>query len=98
MDAVANVLNAFGRIARDDAAFLLVVESKRGNAVVLAVKNSSLAIRRGGRQSAEPPPEPKVVLGQEPLNRRTVSEAQRAPQIGVGERIDLQHQEPAPSV
>ena len=54
VDAIADVLHAGRRVARDDAPLGLVVEAERGNALVLAVEDSGLAVRRCRRQAAEP--------------------------------------------
>jgi len=62
------------------------------------MENASLAIRRGSRQTTEPTPEPKVILGQQALNGWAVSQSQRPTQIRVGERIDLQHEQSATSI
>ena len=46
MNAVADVLHAARAVARDDEPRRFVVEAKRGNAVVLAVKDARLAVGR----------------------------------------------------
>ena len=62
VNAVADVLHAVRRVARDDAPLRLVVEAKRRNAVVLAVEDPRLAVRRRRRQPAEPAPQRVVLL------------------------------------
>src|SRR5207302_6141973 len=55
MNAVADVLHAARAVARDDESRRFVVEAKRGNAVVLAVKDAHLAVGGRRRKATEPP-------------------------------------------
>src|SRR6266550_8967173 len=93
MNSVPDVLHSVGRVASDDFARGLVVEAKRGDAVVLAVEHSRLAVRRRRGQSTEPTPQ-RESLAQQARDRRAEAKLQRATQVRVGERIDLQHDEP----
>ena len=90
VDSIADVLHAVRRVAGDDAPRGLVVETERRNTVVLSMKHSRLAIRCRRGQSAEPASERKS-FAQQPGDRRTEAELQCAPQIGVRQRVDLQH-------
>src|SRR6266853_1060850 len=93
MDAIADVLHAVRCIAGDNLARCLVVESKRRNSSVLAVEHPGLTIRRRRWEPAEPAPECESFAHQ-PRDRRTKTQFEGAPEIGVSERIDLKHDEP----
>src|SRR5215207_6444324 len=88
VNPVADVLHAFRSAARDDFSRRLVVEPKGWNSGVLTMKYSGLAIRRRRRQSAEPPADVEVTVPKQLVDRRAVTPLYRAPQVGVGERID----------
>src|SRR5512140_100040 len=96
--AIADVLNAVRSIARDDFAIRLVGESERGNAVVLAVENSSLAIRGRSGEPAEPSPKIVVTFVEQADDCRTISSLDCPAQIGKGKSVDLQHDQPALAV
>ena len=72
LNPVADVLHAFRRVARDHAARCLVIEAEGGDAIVLAVKDPGLAVRRRGRQAAEPASQREPVLVHESRERRAV--------------------------
>ena len=72
-----------GRVARDDAPLGLVVEPERGNALVLAVEDSGLAVRRRRRQPAEPAAQRVAFLADHLRDRRAVAQLDRATQLGV---------------
>src|SRR6202008_2869356 len=60
------------------------------DAAVLPVKHSRLTIGRRRGQSAKPSSE-REPFAQQPRNRRTEPELERPTQIGVSQRVDLQH-------
>src|SRR5450759_456752 len=94
VDAVADVLHAVRRIAGDYLPRRFVVEAKRRNAAVFAVEEPGLAIGRRRGQSAEPAPERKS-FAQQSRDRRAKAQLEGAPQVGIREGVDLQHDEPA---
>src|SRR4051812_11064133 len=93
MNPVADVLHSLGEITGDELSRVLVIETKCGNAGILAMKNSRLAVRRRRRQSAKPSAKIEVLFVQQLLYRRTVSACQRSSQVGICERVDLEHDE-----
>src|SRR5438874_1697348 len=93
-NAVADVLHTMRRVTRDHPARRFVVKAKCRNAAVLAVKHSGLAVRRRRWQATEPSSETET-FAQQPRDRRAQTELERPPQIGIRERVDLQHDEAA---
>ena len=95
---VADELHGRPLRADDDPALRLLVEAERGDAVLGAVEDGGL---RGGRRAGEPGGEalerPAVAFDQ-PLELRHVAALERALQVLVRERIDLDHDEAAPRV
>ena len=86
---VPNVLDAFGRVARDHAAGSLVIKAERGNSVVLTVKDARVAVRRRGGQPAKPPTEREPVLVHEPGQRWGEAQLHCASKVRIGKGIDL---------
>src|SRR2546430_11599316 len=97
MNPVADVLHTLWRVAGDHTPGELVIETERGNSVILAVEDASLAIRGRGWEAAEPTPQ-RVALAEESRDRWTISELERAPEIGIRERIDLDRDEAAAAI
>src|SRR5688572_25358299 len=95
MNAIPDILHAVRGVAGDDAARFPVVKSKGRDLVVLAVKDARLTVRCRGWEAGKPSAQTKPFLIQEPCDRRAVPEIQRASQIGVGERVDLERDETA---
>src|SRR6185312_7142266 len=98
LDAIADILNAVRRVARDDAPLRPVVEAECRNALVPAVEDPRLRVRRGRRQPAEPAPQVKAVAVQQTGQGGAIAELHRASQVLVRERVNLQRDESAPVV
>src|SRR5207253_422572 len=94
LDTIANVLYAVWGVAGDHAPRRLVVKPKRRNPRVLAVEHPRLAIRSRRWQATEPPSE-REAFAQQPGDGRAESELEGATQVGIGEGVDLQHDQPA---
>ena len=98
LDPVPDVLNALRSVARDHTTGRLVIEAEGRDAVVLAVEDARLAVRRGRRQPAEPPPQREPVLVHEARQRWRIPELHCPPQVGIRQGIDLQHDQAATPV
>jgi hypothetical protein len=97
-DPVADVLDAGGCVAGHDKTRLAVVETERGDPVVLAVEDPGLTVRGRRREPGEPAAEAEALLGDQPCERRTVSQLERASQVRVGEGVDLEYNQATSSV
>src|SRR5690606_9942188 len=84
--------------ADDDPALRLLVEAEGGDAVLGAVEDGGLCGgRRAGQSGRESAQLPAVLLDQA-LEVRHVAALERALEVLVRERIDLDHDEAAPRV
>src|SRR5688500_11891317 len=98
MNAIADVLHTVRCVAGNDLARLLVIEAERGDPAVLAMEDARLAVGRRRRQPAEPAADRVAFLAQQARDRRHVAQLHRATQVRMRERVDLEHDEPAPFV
>src|SRR5262249_30671323 len=96
--AITDVLHAAQAVAGHDEPRLAIVESKAGDPLVLSMKDPGLAVRGGRRQAEDPSAQALTLLPHHAADRGAVSELDRAPQLGVGEGIDLYHHEPATTI
>src|SRR6478672_5353430 len=94
MNAIADVLYAVRSVAGDHPSRRLVVKPKCGNPSVLAVKHPGLAIRSRRCQPAEPAPQ-REPLAEQARDGGAQPELERAAEIGVRQRVDLQHDQTA---
>src|SRR5690606_21504698 len=95
---VADELHGRPLRADDDPALRLLVEAEGGDAVLGAVEDGGLrGGRRAGQSGREPAKLPAVLLD-EALEVRHVAALERALEVLVRERIDLDHDEAAPRV
>ena len=89
VDAIADILHAGWRVARDDAPLHLVVEAKRRNALILAVEDAGLAVGCCRRKTTKPAPECIPFFADHLRDRRTVAQLDAAAKLGVRECVDL---------
>ncbi len=97
-DAIPDILHPVRGVAGYDPPCVLVVEAEGRDSAVLAVKDSRLTIGRRRGQAAEPSPERVPFRVEQSGNRRTVALLDRAAQVGVRQRVDLQHHDSAPVI
>src|SRR5215213_1623431 len=97
-DSVADVLNSFRSVARNQSARGLVVKTERGNAIVLTVKDAGLAVGRGGRQSAEPASQNEALIREQLADCRAITLLQRSLEVRKREGVDLKHDQAAAGV